>query len=154
MMVNSSFGVTRRHLIPADSRARRHPVPWVRQEAHMDRGEVQRLVDLAREISGLAFGLSIGPLPRGERSVREQLERLSDPDASIMVGVDPDQHLIAIVTGAYAQSRVNDHACRQALLAMQRTLAEGEMAAALRDGIVLLAEHAREPHVEHLGEPA
>lgn len=120
----------------------------------MDRGDAQHIVDLAREISGLAFGLSIGELPHGEVSVREQLERLADPDASIMIGIDPDRHFIAIVTGAYAQSRVNDQACQHALLAMQRTLAAGEMAAAVRDGIMLLAEHARAPHVEHLGEPA
>jgi len=119
----------------------------------MDRGEVQEIVDTAREISGLAFGVVVGPLPGGAESVRVRLDATADPDASILIGIDPDQRLIAVVTGAYAQSRVNDQACELAVLAVQRTLAGGDMVAALRDGVFMLAEHARAPHVAHLGEP-
>lgn len=119
----------------------------------MERGEIQHIVDLAREISGLAFGVTIGSMVGGTDAVREQLLACADPDASILVGVDPDQRTIIIVTGAYAQSRVNDQACAQAVLSMQSTLADGDLISAVRNGVLLLAEHARAPHTAHLGEP-
>jgi hypothetical protein len=119
----------------------------------MERGELQHIVDVAREICGLSFGIMIGALPNGVASLREQLMRRSDPDASVMIGVDPNGRSLVVVTGAYAQSRVNDHACAQAVLAMQRTMADGDLVSALRDGVFLLAEHARAPHTAHLGEP-
>jgi hypothetical protein len=148
-----SSGVIRPHQIPVGCRVRPHQKFLVKPEVLVERGEVQHIVDLAREISGLAFGVTIGSLAHGTDVVREQLLTSADPDASILVGIDPDQRMIVIVTGAYAQSRVNDQACAQAVLAMQSTMADGDLISAVRNGVLLLAEHARAPHTAHLGEP-
>ncbi len=120
--------------------------------ARVDRGDAQRLVDLGREISGLAFAIYVGEIS-GPDAVRAKLAELPDPDGSILIAVDPDRRAIEIVTGNYAVSRVSDHACNLAVLAVQSCAAAGDIAAGIRDGLLLLAEHARAPRVLHLDEP-
>lgn len=149
-----SSGVIRRHLILVAFPVRSPRVPTANSGVPVDRGEVQHIVDLAREISGLAFGVYVGDLSAGDASLRDRLLDATDPDARVLVGIDPEGQLIAIVTGAYAQSRVNDQACRNAVLAIQSSASVGDVTGGLRAGLMLLAEHARDPHTEHLGEPA
>ena len=152
-MVRCSSSVGRRHPTRVVCLGRSRPVRSVEEVARVDRGEAQRLVDLGREISGIAFAVYIGEIS-GPDSMRAQLAELPDPDGTVLVAVDPDQHAIEIVTGSYAMSRVNDHACQLAVLAVQSCASAGDIAAGVRDGLVLLAEHARAPRVLHLDEPA
>jgi uncharacterized membrane protein YgcG len=127
-------------------------VPSEALEASVERGEAQQLVDLARDISGLAFALHVGEFTDGQ--AQAMLGDVTDPDGTILVAVDPDHRIMEIVTGSYAMSRVNDQACQFALLAMQSNFASGDLAAGIRNGIMLLAEHARAPEVLHLDEPS
>lgn len=142
----------RPHRIRAGYRAKSHPVHSEGEVAHVDRGEAQRLVDLGRDICGLAFAVYVGDIPDSD-TVRARLAELPDPDGSVLIAVDPQRRAIEIATGSYAMSRVNDHACQLAVLAVQSCASVGDIAAGIRDGLVLLAEHARAPRVLHLEEP-
>jgi hypothetical protein len=120
----------------------------------MDRGEATRLVRQAREISGIAFAIYLGDLPDGTASARAQHAQLPDPDATVLVAVDEGRRSIDIVTGRYAQSRIDDRACELAILSMVSCFQASDMTAGVRDGVLLLAEHARAPQVLHLDEPS
>ena len=119
---------------------------------HVDRGDAQRLVELGCEISGLAFAVYVGDLPDPD-SARARLAELPDPDGSVLIAVDPDRQSVDIITGSYAMSRVDNHACNLAVLAFQSCAAAGDVSTGIRDALVLLAERARAPRVLHLDEP-
>jgi hypothetical protein len=112
----------------------------------MDRGDLQRIVDQAREISGLAFAISIGDI--------NQEFSLKDPDATIVIKVDPANRRVQVITGAYAVSRVSNHACGLAITALTNTALKGDLLAGIRDAVLILAEHARAPQVRNIDEPA
>lgn len=120
----------------------------------MDRGDATRLVRQAREISGIAFAIYVGDLPAGTASAREQLSQVPDPDATVLIAVDETRRSIDIVTGRYAQSRIDDRACEFAILSMVSCFQASDLTAGIRDGVLLLAEHARAPRVLHLDEPS
>jgi hypothetical protein len=118
----------------------------------MDRGDAQRLVELGCEISGLAFAVYVGDLP-SQDSVHARLAELPDPDGSVLIAVDPERRSVDIITGSYAMSRVDNHACNLAVLAFQSCAVAGDVSTGIRDALVLLAERARAPRVLHLDEP-
>jgi hypothetical protein len=111
----------------------------------MDRGELQNIVDLAREISGLAFAISIGDI--------DSELTLTDADATVAFLVDPVNRQVRVVTGAYAVSRISDHACALAIEAFTATARQGDLLAGIRNALMLLAEHARAPQVLNRDEP-
>jgi hypothetical protein len=151
-MGHSSWSAVRLHRIRVDSRVKLPLALSMEGVGHVDRGEAQGLVDLGREISGVAFAIYIGELP-GAESARARLAELPDPDGTVLIAVDPERRLVDIVTGSYAMSRVDDHSCNLAVLSLQSCASAGDVSAGIRDALVLLAERARAPRVLHLDEP-
>ena len=118
------------------------------------RADLDRVVGVARSISGYCFGVYLGPLSQGRTSALEQHALLPDASAAVLVAVDPAQRLIEIVTGRAAARNLDDRACELAVLTMTSCFQADDIAGGVREGVLLLAQHARHPRVLHLDEPA
>jgi len=116
--------------------------------------DLQRTVERAREISGLCFGLRFGPLPQGRESAVAAHALLPDAARAVLVAVDPAQRLMEIVTGSVVTVHLDDRSCELALLAMRSGFVAGDLVRGMKDGLDLLAQHARYPRVVNLDEPA
>lgn len=111
---------------------------------------LSRVVQRARSISGYCFGIYVGPLSAGRESAIAQHSVLPDPTSAVLVAVDPSRRMIEIVTGRTVAIDLDDRACQLASLAMKSCFAADDLVGGLRDGVTLLAEHARAPKVLHL----
>ncbi|MFM8894053.1 MAG: DUF5130 family protein [Actinomycetales bacterium] len=116
--------------------------------------DLQRTVERAREISGLCFGLRVGPLPQGRESAVAAHALLPDAARAVLVAVDPAQRLMEIVTGSVVTVHLDDRSCELAMLAMRSGFVAGDLVRGMKDGLDLLAQHARYPRVVNLDEPA
>lgn len=119
-----------------------------------DRRSLQEILGKARTISGFAFALYVGPLPEGRVAAVAQHSVLRDPASTVLVAVSPSERRLEIVVGVNVAVDLSDRACELAALSMTSSFAAGDLAAGLREGIVMLAEHARHPRVLHLDTPA
>ena len=116
--------------------------------------ELQRVIDLGRQISGLSFGVFVGDLPGGRESAVARHAELNDAPAAVLVAVDPDARTIEIVTGTHAARALDDRCCELAVLAMKSSFEAGDLVGGIRDAVNLLAQRARAPHIVHEDEPA
>lgn len=118
------------------------------------RREISRSVELAREISGLAFGVYVGPLPEGTLSAKARHAELATPESAVLLALDPQARTIEIVTGTEAHVVLDDRSCELALLTFASNLSADDFVGGIRETLLLLAEHARKPLVHHLDEPS
>jgi hypothetical protein len=117
------------------------------------RAEVQRLLEHAERQSGLTFSAYVGAWSGGRPGAEAMLERLADPDRSVLVAVDPASRQLEIVTGRLARIPLDDRACGLAALSMTSSFTTGDIMGGLRDGLSVLGEHARRMRVEHVDQP-
>jgi len=139
-------------------RFRRKPRAWLEVD-HMHLGnsatkDLTRSVKLAREISGLAFGVYIGELPQGRESAFARHAQLPAAESAILVAVDPDARTIDIVTGKEAHISLDDRSCDFATLAFVSCANAGDIVGGVREALIVMAEHARAPKVYNLDEPS
>lgn len=118
------------------------------------RSELGRVVEAARSVCGFGFGVFVGPLPEGRDSALVQHASLPDPASAVLVAVDPSARAIEIVTGVNTRSSLDNRACEFAVLAMKSCFVADDLVGGLREGVTLLAAHARHPQVMHLDDPA
>lgn len=132
------------------------PVPVIEARAFSEAQvkDLQRTIERAREISGLCFGLRVGPLPQDRDSAVAAHALLPDAARAVLVAVDPAERLIEIVTGVDINAHLDDRSCELAILSMRSGFLAGDLVRGLKDGIDLLAQHARMPRVMNLDEPA
>ena len=116
------------------------------------RADLSRVVQRARLICGFGFGVFVGPLPDGRDSAVEHHAQLPDAGSAVLVAVDPSRRAIEIVTGVNTTSALDNRACEFAVLAMKSCFVADDVVGGLREGVTLLAEHARHPMVLHLDE--
>lgn len=116
--------------------------------------ELQRTVERARDISGLCFGVRVGPLPQGRDSAIAAHAQLPDPARAVLVAADPAQRCMEIVTGSAVSAYLDNRSCELAVLAMRSGFQAGDLVRGIKDGVDLLALHARHPRVANLDEPA
>lgn len=117
------------------------------------RAEVQRLLEHAERQSGLTFSAYLGPWEGGRDGAEAMLERLADPDRSVLVAVDPVARELEIVTGRLARIPLDDRACGLAALSMTSSFTTGDVLGGLRDGLSVLGEQARRMRVEWVDQP-
>lgn len=129
------------------------PVDEVSPLSQAQRAALSRIVQRARSISGYCFGVYVGPLADGRETAIAQHSVLPDPTSAVLVAVDPTARTIEIVTGTTVAVDLDDRACQLATLAMRSCFAADDLVGGLRDGVSLLAEHARAPKVLHLDTP-
>lgn len=97
----------------------------------------------ARSSTGFEFSCYVGALANGRQTATTLHQQFRDPARSVLVAVDPGGRLIEIVTGVGVKDYLDDQACRLACLTMSSRFTIGDIAAGLRDGIIVLAEQAR-----------
>jgi hypothetical protein len=74
--------------------------------------------------------------------------------SAVLVAVDPSARLIEIVTGVNTRSSLDNRACEFAALSMKSCFVADDLVGGVREGVTMLAAHARHPRVLHLDEPA
>ena len=117
------------------------------------RAEVQRLLEHAERQSGLTFSTYLGAWEGGREGAEALLERLANPDRSVLVAVDPVGRQLEIVTGRLARIPLDDRACGLAAMSMTSSFTTGDVMGGLRDGLSVLGEQARRMRVEHVDQP-
>lgn len=118
------------------------------------RSELARVVEAARSVCGFGFGVYVGPLPDGRDSALGHHAALPDAASAVLVAVDPSARAIEIVTGINTRSALDNRACEFAALAMKSCFVADDLVGGVREGVTLLAAHARHPQVMHLDDPA
>lgn len=118
------------------------------------RSELGRVVDAARLLCGYGFGVFVGPLPDGRDSAIAHHAALPDAASAVLVAVDPSARAIEIVIGLNTRSSLDNRACEFAALAMKSCFVADDLVGGVREGVTLLAAHARHPQAMHLDEPA
>lgn len=117
------------------------------------RQDVERIVQLARDICGYEFGVFVGDLSAGRESAQAMHAGMRDPSAAVLVAVDPKASTMDIVTGPRVHRSLDDRTCEFALLTLHSSLQVGDLVGGIRDAVMLLAEHSRAPRTLHLDEP-
>lgn len=122
--------------------------------SNSQRASLASIVNKAREISGYEFAVYLGPLEAGRDSAVDLHAQLRSPEAGVLVAVDPGRRTIEVVTGSYVAINLENRSCELAVLAMKSCFQADDLVGGVREGVTLLAEHARHPRVLHLNEPA
>ncbi len=117
------------------------------------RRDLTRSVKLAREISGLAFGVYIGELAQGRESAMARHAQLPAAESAVLIAVDPEARTIDIITGTQAHISLDNRSCQFATLAFTSCANAGDIVGGVREALLVMAEHAREPKVYNLEEP-
>lgn len=119
----------------------------------MQLASLEKTLFRANSDSGLVFRIYVGALDVARASAVAIHRELGDPAVSVLIAVDPQERLLEIVTGSIAKEQLDDQSCRLAGLTMTSRFVIGDIAAGLRDGTNLLAEHARALFTLHTDEP-
>ncbi|HEV8023756.1 MAG TPA: DUF5130 family protein [Candidatus Nanopelagicales bacterium] len=124
------------------------------QVSAAERTDIERIVQRARDICGFEFAVFIGELPHERESAIAVHAGLHDPDAAVLIAIDPGRRTMDIVTGGRVKRNIDDRTCEFAMLTLRSSLNVNDVVGGVRDGVSLLAEHARVPRTLHLDEPA
>jgi hypothetical protein len=115
------------------------------------RHELVRVLTGASRATGLSFRLYVGPLEAGRDSAVDLLAaRGPAASTTVLVAVDPGARLLEIVTGPDAAAMVDDRSCGLASLAMTSSFSGGDLVGGIRNGVQILADHARHQPRRHL----
>lgn len=161
-LITSSAAVPNPAALPAAESARREPTGGAHGTfiGEVDgsltsgqRQDVERIVQLARDICGYEFGVFVGELPAGRESAQAMHAGMHDPRAAVLVAVDAQASTMDIVTGSRVHRSLDDRTCEFALLTLHSSLQVGDLVGGIRDAVMLLAEHSRAPRTLHLDEP-
>lgn len=117
------------------------------------RHDIERVVQLARDICGYEFGVYVGELAAGRESAEAMHAGMHDPNSAVLVVVDSKLSTMDIVTGSRVHRTLDDRTCEFALLTLRSSLQVGDLVGGVRDAVMLLAEHSRAPRTLHLDEP-
>lgn len=115
--------------------------------------DIEKALLRASEISGAHFSAYVGKLPAKRDSAMAIHRQADRPDSSVLIAVDPESRVVEVVTGRVLREHLDDQACRLACMTMTSRFTIGDIAAGLRDGIVILGDHARSLRVLHTNLP-
>ncbi len=118
-----------------------------------ERSDIERVVQVARDICGYEFAVFVGELAQGRDSAVAVHAGLHDPSAAVLIAVDPGAGTMDVITGTGVHRTLDDRSCEFALLTLRSSVQVGDLVGGVRDAVMLLAEHARAPRTLHLDEP-
>ena len=119
----------------------------------VQRHEIDRAIRAAEQACRYEFSVFVGQAGEHPRQFAQRLHgSLVVPDRSILILVDPTARVIEVVTGAQVRRTLADSEVALAILAMQSAFSAGDLVGGLRQGIAILAEHARAPQTLHAPE--
>ncbi len=115
------------------------------------RRAIENAIADAERTSGHTFSVWVGPGSSADprEHALDLHAQLADPDRSVLIAIDPTVRTLEIVTGDLVRRELDDSSAGLAALAMQTTLASGDVANAIVRGLLQLAEHARPPLMLH-----
>ena len=105
--------------------------------------ELEKTLLTATRNTGAVFTAYVGALPQGRDSAIALHGALAGRDRTVLVAVDPEQRVAEVVTGPEIRDVLDDQACRLACLTMTSRFSIGDIAAGVRDGVIVLADHSR-----------
>lgn len=107
--------------------------------------ELGRLVDRAREETGLTFSVFVGTTPDDSKPRTEATRRLSEFGEAashvVLIYVDPNARALEIVTGPAAAARLDERTCGFAAVTMTSSFALGDLPGGIQRGIEQLVGH-------------
>ncbi len=119
----------------------------------MQLAEIEKALLRSSTATGAHFCAFVGKLPAKRDSALAIHRQIARPDSSVLVAVDPEARVVEVVTGVELRDHLDDQACRLACMSMTSRFTIGDIAAGLRDGIIVLGDHARELRVLHTNLP-
>ncbi|HSE69595.1 MAG TPA: DUF5130 family protein [Nocardioidaceae bacterium] len=115
-----------------------------------ERHEIDRAIRDAETICRFEFSVFVGSSEGETGPFAQRLHStLTAPDRSVLVLVDPTARIVEIVTGAEVRRDLEDKEVRLAALSMQAAFAAGDLVGGIKQGVLMLAEHARRPRMLH-----
>ena len=101
--------------------------------------------------SQLRFSVYLGDLAEDSRAGALRLhDTLGAAGAdSVLIAVDPQRRNVDIVTGSEARIRLDDRACKLAVMSMVASFKEGDLLGGLLSGLRMLSDQAGIPHHGH-----
>ncbi len=115
-----------------------------------ERAEIDRAIRDAETVCRYEFSVYVGRC-EGESApfARKLHATLTAPDRSVLIMIDPLARLLEIVTGAQVRRDLDDGEVRLAALSMQAAFAADDLVGGIKQGVLMLAEHARRPPMLH-----
>jgi uncharacterized membrane protein YgcG len=115
-----------------------------------ERHEIDKAIRDAETMCRYEFSVFVGSSEGETRPFAERLHSaLVAPDRSVLVMVDPSARILEIVTGTEVRRDLDDGEVQLAALSMQSAFAAGDLVGGIKQGVVMLAEHARRPRLLH-----
>jgi hypothetical protein len=115
--------------------------------------DINRAIDIAEKMSGLAFTVYVGPVEGGRAGAESILATQLASRGSVLVAVDPDARSVDVVTAGEALRWLPDDRCRLAILTMSSRFTQGDIAGGIRAGLIVLGEQAMHPATLFTDEP-
>jgi uncharacterized membrane protein YgcG len=125
-------------------------VPTGKGFTDAERHEIDKAIRDAEHICRFEFSVYVGPTEGNAREYAKRLHAtLVAPRKSVMVVIDPAARALGIVTGADARRELTDQEVELCVAQMQSTFAAGDLVGGIKNGVLMLAEHARRPDTLH-----
>ena len=116
----------------------------------VERAEIDRAIRDAETVCRYEFSVYVGGADAEARPFAERLHStLTAPARSVLIMVDPAARIVEIVTGAEVRRDLDDPAVKLAALTMQSAFAAGDLVGGIKQGVLMLADHARKPRLLH-----
>jgi uncharacterized membrane protein YgcG len=114
------------------------------------RQEIDKSIRDAETMCRYEFSVFVGTSEGETGPFAERLHStLTAPDRSVLVLVDPSARIVQIVTGSEVRRDLDDAEVQLAALSMQAAFAAGDLVGGIKQGVILLADHARKPRMLH-----
>lgn len=115
-----------------------------------ERLEIDRAIRDAETVCRFEFSVFVGTSETETHPFARRLHAsLTAPDRSVLIMVDPSARILEIVTGTEARRSLGDQEVQLAALTMQSAFAAGDLVGGIKQGLAMLAEHARKPRMLH-----
>lgn len=115
-----------------------------------ERHEIDKAIRDAETVCRYEFSVFVGASEGETRPFAIRLHAaLSAPDRSILVMVDPSARIVEIVTGTQVRRDLEDGEVKLAALTMQTAFAAGDLVGGIKQGVLMIADHARKPRMLH-----
>jgi hypothetical protein len=125
-------------------------VPTGKGFTDAERQEIDKAIRDAELICRFEFSVYVGPAQGDAREYAKRLHAaLVVPRKSVMVVIDPGVRSLGIVTGADARRELTDQEVELCVAQMQSAFAGGDLVGGIKNGLLMLAEHARRPNTLH-----
>ena len=110
-----------------------------------DRADLDVTIRNAEQACRAEISVYVGPVEGEPRDFATSLHNtLVLPARSVLVMVDPVRRVVEIVTGGHVRERLTDDESAQAVTAMEKAFADGDLGGGLNRGIALLGELAKD----------